>query len=366
MSAVSGLASWLPAGIEGFSAPFWLAILLPVAVAMLAISLWRRPSAASWPALAEARLAGAWRLDPLRLSSLLLRGGAALALIGALAEPVGRGSEMRARHDGLDLVLVVDSSGSMRALDAVGERGPQTRLDLAREVVSRFALDRVAEGDRVGLVVFGDSAFTQCPLTSDGNLLAAALARVEAGVAGEATALGDALALAVKRVAGGEEEAGAEHAHPNQPAEEGVRPTAGRLVVLLTDGRSNAGSVPSDVAAALAAFHRIRVHTVGIGSRGEVAMAGGSRGRELQFERHDLDSATLQQIAAATGGRFFHARSSGDLGGVYQEIDQLERVPRTAPPRFRGAPTPEPFLAMAGGLLLLEILAIRVFWRGIP
>jgi hypothetical protein len=68
-------------------------------------------------------------------------------------------------------------------------------------------------------------------------------------------------------------------------------PAAGRLVVLLTDGRSNAGSVPTDVAAALAAFHRIRVHTVGIGSRGEVAMAGGARGRELDFERHDLDAA---------------------------------------------------------------------------
>jgi Ca-activated chloride channel family protein len=360
---VSALVSWLPAGIDGFSAPVWLAVLLPVAFAMLMLSLRRRPSAAPWPALAEARAAGARRVDPLRLCSLLLRAGAALALIAALAEPVARGSEIRARHDGLDLVLVVDSSGSMRALDAEGERGPRTRLDLAREVVSRFALDRVAEGDRVGLVVFGDSAFTQCPLTSDGKLLAAALQRVEAGVAGEATALGDALALAVKRVIAGDEEA--LRGSP-RGSEEGVRPIAGRLVVLLTDGRSNAGSVPPDVAAALAAFHRIRVHTVGIGSRGEVAMAGGSRGREIDFERHDLDSATLGQIAATTAGRFFHARSSADLGGVYDEIDQLERVPRTAPPRFRGTPAPEPFLALAGGLVLLEILAIRVLWKGIP
>jgi Ca-activated chloride channel family protein len=230
-------------------------------------------------------------------------------------------------------------------------------------VVSRFARDRVAEGDRVGLVVFGASAFTQCPLTSDGNLLAAALERVEAGMAGEATALGDALALAVKRVIAGEEEP--EAAGPRR-TREGARPIAGRLVVLLTDGRSNSGSVPPDVAAALAAFHRTRVHTVGIGSRGEVAMAGGSRGRELEFERHDLDSAALQQIAAATGGRFFHALSSGDLGGVYDEIDRLERVPRAAPPQFQGAPRPEPFLAMAWGFALLEILAIRVLWRGIP
>jgi Ca-activated chloride channel family protein len=265
----------------------------------------------------------------------------------------------------------------MRALDAQGERGPRTRLDLAREVVSRFARSRVAEGDRVGLVVFGESAFTQCPLTSDGNLLAAALARVEAGVAGESTALGDALALAVKRVIGGEEQAlpgdpsepveGKSRVRsPREPVEGEMGPAAGRLVVLLTDGRSNAGSVPTDVAAALAVFHRIRVHTVGIGSRGEVAMAGGARGRELDFERHDLDAEALEQIAGATGGRFFRALSSGDLSGVYDEIDQLERVPRTAPPRLSGAPAPEPFLAIAGGLVLLEILALRVVWRGIP
>jgi Ca-activated chloride channel family protein len=364
---VNAIGSWLepllPPGVDGFATPAWLAILLPIAAVMLTVSLRRRPAAAPWPALAEARAAGARRVDPLRLGSLLMRAGAVVALIAALAEPVGRASEVRARHDGLDLVLVVDGSGSMRALDAEGRRGPRTRLDLAREVVSRFALNRVAEGDRVGLVVFGDSAFTQCPLTGDGNLLAASLARVEAGVAGEATALGDALALAVKRVIAGEEEIGA--GERGGTAGE-ARPIAGRLVVLLTDGRSNTGSVPPDVAAALAAFHRIRVHTVGIGSRGEVAMAGGSRGRELHFERHDLDAAALHQIAAVTGGRFFHARSSADLGGVYDEIDRLERVPRTAPPQLRGAPIPEPFLAMAGGLLLLEILASRVLWREIP
>ena len=363
---MSALGSWLPAGIVGFSAPVWLAILIPVAALMLGVSLRRRPAAAPWPALPEARVAGARRIDALRLCSLLLRAGAALALIAAIAEPVGRGSEARERHDGLDLVLVVDSSGSMRALDAEGERGPRTRLELAREVVSRFARSRVAEGDRVGLVVFGESAFTQCPLTSDGNLLAAALARVEAGVAGESTALGDALALAVKRAIGGEEEALPGGPGPSEPVDGEMGPAAGRLVVLLTDGRSNAGSVPTDVAAALAAFHRIRVHTVGIGSRGEVAMAGGARGRELDFERHDLDSAALGEIAGATGGRFFHALSSGDLRSVYDEIDQLERVPRSAPPRLSGAPAPEPFLAIAGGLVLLEILALRVVWRGIP
>src|SRR5262249_29003134 len=156
------------------------------------------------------------------------------------------------REAGIDLLLVLDTSDSMRALDAeIGDRA-RTRFELAREVVARFALHRVASGDRVGLIVFGETAFTYCPLTSDGRLLRAALERVEPDMAGAATALGDALALAVKRL------------HGAGPAE------SGQLVVLLTDGRSNADHVPPEVAAGLAAQLGIRVHTVGIGGEGEV------------------------------------------------------------------------------------------------
>jgi Ca-activated chloride channel family protein len=246
----------------------------------------------------------------------------------------------------------------MRALDAEDDGHFRTRIELAREVVARFAEVRVAEGDRVGLVVFGDTAFTQCPLTRDGALLAASLGRVEAGMAGEATALGDALALAVKRVLGD-----ADAQRPNAPG----RPLAGRLVVLLTDGRSNAGSVPSEVAAALAAHHGVRVHTVGIGGEGEVAMAGGAPdARDLERQRHDLDATTLQQIASSTRGRAFQALSSGDLEAVYREIDQLERVEREAPPRLTGAPVPEPFLALAALAVGLELLGTRALNRRLP
>jgi Ca-activated chloride channel family protein len=143
-------------------------------------------------------------------------------------------------------------------------------------------------------------------------------------------------------------------------------PRAGQLVVLLTDGRSNAGAVPPDVAARLAAELGVRVHTVGIGGEGEVAMATRSGGRALATERHDLDRETLEEIARRSDGRFFAARSSGDLGVVYEEIDRLERATRearTPPPR---AAAPEPALAAAGLLLALEILAARVFGRRIP
>ncbi len=201
----------------------------------------------------------------------------------------------------------------------------------------------------VGLVVFGETAFTQSPLSSDGRLLEAALGRTRPGMAGGATALGDALALAVKRVTALEPTSGADG------------PGTGRLVVLLTDGRHNAGAIPPDVAAGLAAQRGVRVHTVGIGGEGEVAMARpGAEGRRgLRLEFHDLDAGTLEAIAVATGGRYFEARRSSDLEAVYASIDALERVPRPAPPRRRQAPHPEPFLAGAAVAVALELLCVR-------
>ncbi len=360
---MSGVLAWLgalrPEGFGGFAEPGWLVLGLPLALLWLVRAARRAPPALAWPALAEARAAGARARDPLRALAWGLRAGSVAALLAVLAGPMGEEQELRLRHDGLDLVLVVDASGSMRALDAQVGGEWHTRLDLARQVVGRFALNRVTDGDRVGLVVFGESAFTQCPLTTDGTLLGASLDRLRPGMAGEATALGDALALAVKRALAGSPRDDEGRAHPGTPQ-------AGRLVVLLTDGRSNAGAVPTDVAAAIAAAEGVRVHTVGIGSSGEVAMAHPSREGALRFERHDLDAATLQQIASATGGRYFHARSSADLDEVYREIDALERVSRPAPPRIAGAPLPEPFLAVAAALLAAEVLLTRVLFRRLP
>jgi Ca-activated chloride channel family protein len=325
----------------------WLAA--ACALALLG-ALRRRPQAIAWSALPEALAAGAARREWLPRLALGLRMAALLALAVVLAGPVGVHRAPPGPGHGLDLVLVIDASGSMRALDADvgGER--RSRLALAREVVGRFARQRAAEGDRVALVVFGKTAFTLCPLTSDGELLSAALARVEAGVAGEATALGEALALAVKRVARSQ-------------------PTAGRVAVLLTDGRHNAGAVSVEAAAALASQDQVRVHTVAIGSSGrsvQMEQGPGEAGRGLRFERHDVDAPPLAAIAASTGGSFFAARRSGDLAPVYAEIDRLERPARPLPARTRKTGRPEPWLAIAGSCLLAEIALARVLWRRLP
>jgi Ca-activated chloride channel family protein len=343
----------------------WVAAALGVAGALWLVFAWRRPRAAfAWPALAEARAAGALRRDPLAFAAAALRAGALALLAIVLAGPLREGEHPAELRPGLDLVLAVDTSGSMRALDAEVAGEWRRRLDLAREVVSRFAAERASEGDRVGVVVFGDTAFTLCPLTSDAALVAAALDRIEAGMAGESTALGDALALAVKRAAGGSAGDAANAIDP--VAEAVVEPLEGRLVVLLTDGRSNAGTVPVDVAAALARATGTRVHTVGIGTRGEVAMASRGGRRALRFERHDLDLKTLAGIAAISNGRSFEAHTSGDLAAVYAEIDALERVERERPVPPAGNARPEPFLAGAGSLLLLEIALARLALRRLP
>lgn len=355
-------------GIEELARPWLVPGLLLLVAVSLAVALRAQPPSFEWADTAEARTAGARRLDVLRGAGWLLRGLALGALALVLAGPLGVHRAPPEPGLGLDITLVMDASGSMRALDTQVDGEWKTRLDLARRVVARFAEERAAEGDRVALVVFGDSAFTQCPLTSDGAILAAALSRVTAGMAGEATALGQALGLAVKRALGGERAASAV---PDAPAaavpEELARrgPAAGRLVVLLTDGRHNAGAVSVDVATRLAASAGVRVHTVAIGSEGEQVPIR-ERGGALSFERHDVDTETLRTIAAATGGRFFRARRGADLAEVYAEIDALERVARTRPPRVRHTDRPEPLLAVAGLCLLGEMGLLRVLRRRIP
>jgi Ca-activated chloride channel family protein len=347
LATLAGLAE-----LSGFLWPALGAALAALALAACAFALRQRPRALAWPGARALRAdAGARSRDPLRAAALLLRAAALVLLALALAGPLGPAPSARSREQGLDLLLALDTSDSMRALDAEVGEGPRTRLELAREVVARFALHRVASGDRVGLVVFGTTAFTHCPLTSDGRLLRAALERTEPGMAGEATALGDALALAVKRLHGA--------AAPGAPAQ-------GRLIVLLTDGRSNADNVPPAVAASLAAQLGIRVHTVGIGGEGEVAMATRGGGRSLETSRQDLDAETLAQIAGATGGRFFRARSPADLAAVYEAIDRSERPEREAPAPRSGEPAPEPLLAAAGLVLALELLLARIALRRIP
>ncbi len=296
----------------------------------------RPPIARAWP-----------RPDFAWLLSLATRVAAGAALVAALARPVGLVPENPAGGVGVDLLVALDASGSMQALDARLEGRRVTRLELARRVVSDFV--RARDGDRIGLVVFGEHAFTQCPLTVDHRLVQEALGRVELGVAGDATAIGEAIGLATRRLraSGGVE---------------GAR----RVLVLVTDGRHNAGSLAPETAARVAALEGVHIHTVGIGTRGSVPFAGEGPGQPLRFERVDLDAETLKRVADATGGRYYHAERPEDLAQVARAIDRLEARPLPAEPRFRRASLAPPALGCALLLLVCEALGAHGLLRRLP
>jgi len=286
-------------------------------------------------------------LDLAWLTSVALR-AFALACVGlALAGPAGLVPENPAGGEGLDLVIALDASGSMRALDGVLDGRRVTRLELARRVVADFVRER--RGDRLGLVVFGEHAFTQCPLTVDHRLVLEALARIEVGLAGDATALGEAIGLATRRLD-----------VPGSP------PDAERVVVLFTDGRHNSGRLAPETAAQIARTRNVRIHAVGIGSEGEVPFAQETPGQPLRFERVDLDRETLQAVASITGGGFFHAERPDDLVDVLFAIDRIEARPLPLEPRFRRASLVPLALALALGALLAEAATAHGLLRRLP
>ena len=227
-----------------------------------------------------------------RLATLLLV-ASWCALVVALARPQALGEPVESPEAGRDLLLGIDVSESMAERDLYAGNRAATRLAVVREVARDFVGRR--PDDRIGLVLFGTRAHVQTPLTRDHETVLHFLDEAATGLAGRKTALGDAIGLAVKRLRDREGD--------------------GRVLVLLTDGRASAGSVDPLEAARVAASVGVRVYTIGVG-----------RGREL-------DAATLDGIARLTGGRFFRARSRGELEAIYRDIDALEPTARVGAAR---------------------------------
>lgn len=227
-----------------------------------------------------------------------------ILLCVAAARPQQLGEALQPPQEGRDLMLALDLSGSMREPDMdLGGRAVD-RLTAAKAVLADF-LDRRG-GDRVGLIVFGRRAYALTPLTHDLASVRQQLEDSVIGLAGQETAIGDTIALAVKRLRG-------------QPAEQ-------RVLVLLTDGVNTAGLLEPAKAAEIARAEGVRIHTIAFGGEGSMSLFG------LQLPMpgagDEIDEATLREIARSTGGRFFRARDTSQLVGIYAEIDRLEPVER--------------------------------------
>lgn len=323
----------------------WLGLACVALLVLLALAA--DPRRLRVPSAGRSAAARWFALDASWILSIALRAAVLALVVATLARPVGLVAENPANGSGVDIVIALDASGSMMALDAELEGRQVPRIELAKRVVAEFV--RARTGDRIGLVVFGEHAFTQCPLTVDHRLVLEAIDRVEVGVAGDATALGEAIGLATRRLS----------------ASGGPEDTR-RVLVLVTDGRHNSGKLAPKTAASLAHLANVRIHAVGVGTEGLVPFAQPGGETPMHFERVDLDQETLQVVADATDGKFFHARKPEDLREVAAAIDRLEARPIAADARFRHASLAPFTLAAALALLLGEAALAHGALRRLP
>ncbi len=204
--------------------------------------------------------------------------------------------------DVYDIMLAVDISSSMRALDFSTKEKKFSRLDVTKNVAGKFVLGR--KGDRLGLILFGEYAYLQVPMTFDNSAVNKMLQKSVEGMAGLSTAIGDAIGLAVQEIRG--------------------KPTQSRILVLLTDGSDTSSNIPPLEAAQIARQYGIRIYVIGVGTKGPVPYPDDEG--KIHMIEVGMDEPMLQKIANITGGQYFKAADSGALQGVYNEINELEKV----------------------------------------
>jgi len=229
-----------------------------------------------------------------------------ICLVIASARPTWIGEPIELPNNGRDLMLAVDISGSMNTEDMPLSNGITRRVDAVKKLGAEFISRR--SGDRLGLILFGSRAYLQSPLSFDVSTVSRFLSEAQIGFAGQETAIGDAIGLAVKRLK--------------------ERPVASRILILLTDGRDTASSVKPLEAAQLAAELGIRIHTIGIGADKLTlpGLFGSSFGSRQINPSMELDEKTLETIARQTGGRYFRARDPQQLSQIYLLLDELEPI----------------------------------------
>jgi Ca-activated chloride channel family protein len=318
-----------------------LLVLVPVFVA-LEVRWSRRRPAVLFPAVGAARRAAgrgfAWKRHVRTV------GRAALTLVVlAIARPqAGRGSQS-VSTEGIDIMLAIDVSGSMRAEDFK----PRNRLEVAKEVVADFIRGRTS--DRIGVVVFAAQSYTLCPLTLDYNVIVELLQNVRVGMIDEnSTAIGMAIATATNRLRESDAKS--------------------KVVVLLTDGRNNAGEIDPITAAEAAKAVGVRIYTIGAGTPqgGQMPVDDPVWGKRYVNVPTDIDEVTLRKIAETTGGRYYRAFTENMLADVYREIGQLETT-RIEVKHFTTYTELAPRLILMALLTILaELLLLLVVVRGLP
>lgn len=268
-----------------------------------------------------------------------------LLMVVALSDPRYGSKIVKETRRGVAILHVVDTSGSMEAIDfGVGGKS-MTRLEGAKETLQKFLEGR--RGDMHGLVVFGNQSFTLAPLTADLDLLTGYLTQLRSGMAGQQTAFGDAIGIGIKRL-------------------RDIKAPS-RIMVLLTDGKNNAGSLDPLEAADLAAAEGIKVYTIGIGKNGTAPFrVDGLFGPQIQNMQVEIDEDVLREIARRTDGTYFNARNIVNLQKVFKRINELEKSSFDATVSYRYDHRYLPFLQFALLFFVISLLVRTVLLRRFP
>ena len=259
------------------------------------------------------------------------------ALVVTLMRPEWLTPHTEISTPGYDLMLGVDASHSMDALDFTAEGRQVTRMSVVKGVMGRFIDSR--EGDRTGLIIFGSQAFVLSPLTVDRMAVHQVLDGLVAGIAGQGTALGDAIALAAKKLR--------------------ERPPGSRVMILITDGDNTSGGFAPTEAARVARAMGVRIYAIGVGSK-QKSIPIFEEGAIKYREDLGMEEETMQEVAKITGGAYFRATDTNALEEIAKRIGQLEKTQAEA----RTAFLPEPLYRWPLGVALISLLALGLFPEG--
>ena len=315
----------------------WLLLVVPALIVWYILRHKKQEASLSFSDLKGfVKLPKTWKAY-LRHMLFALKMAALTLLIVALARPQSSSTNSTSNIEGIDIVMAMDVSGSMLARDLKPDR-----LTAAKNVASDFVKGR--PGDRMGLVIFSGETFTQVPLTTDHGVMLNMLAEMKNGLIDDGTAIGDGLATAISRLKDSE--------------------AISKVVILLTDGMNNAGSVDPYTAAEIAKLYGIRVYTIGVGSYGTAPYPVQTPfGTQIQQMKVEIDEKLLSSVAGMTGGKYFRATSNQKLDEIYEEIDKLERSKIEVTEFRRLHEEFYPLVAWALALLLLEFLLRKTIFR---
>jgi Ca-activated chloride channel homolog len=327
-----------------FAHPYWLLLALLVA-ARIALLVWDRRRRFGAFAVSSLSLVAPKVPLRVRLAGLpfVLEVLAALLLIVALARPQRVTKTALNERFGIDIVIALDASGSMAAEDF----RPRNRFSVAKELIGDFISKR--QDDRIGIVTFGVRAATRVPITYDRDVAQDILERAEVGENGDGTAIGHAIATSVNRLRSSK--------------------SRSRIIILVTDGVNNAGSIDPATAARLAPKFGIKIYTIGVGSRGPVPIPfkrqdpfTGEVVTSYQIVRADIDEDSLSLIARTTGGEYFRATDARAMSAILDRIDKLEKTRLAAPKSEKIDELYLPPLAGGFAFFALALLGGETLW----